>query len=302
MRRHSWLWIILLFTFINLLFLIANTHFVSAFNYQELSVELLRLPVWLFLIICIEQLRKLPTIYPWLVIGTISMFLGNLFNVNDEIFNLEHPYYQIFEDILLTIGAIFCGIGFYKLIKQLIEQNILLKELATKDPLTGLANRRSFFQNNAIENSVNHEFTSSFLLLDIDNFNEMVKHHGKSCGDFVLIKLAELIGSVIRKQDRVIRWGGKEFVIELGGADIQTAQIKAEHIRLLMADNYINYAGNSLKITLSIGVSEYNGKVSQRKSAISRAEKALLLAKEDKNSVKIEYVENNKIKDVPAEN
>ena len=278
MKKYFWQSIIIFLSLVDLLFLAASTHMVATLNYLEIAIELIRLPIWLFLLIYIEQLNNLKTIYPWLLFGAILMYLGNAFNVNDEVLSLEHWGYQITEDLLLSFGMIFFGFGLYKLIRHLSDQNHLISELASKDLLIGLADRRSYFYDLTVERRNKNIDTNCFLAINIDDFDAYVEKYGKHCGDVILIKLAKLVGSIVRKQDRVIRRGGNLFIIELSQSRIKDAQIKAENIRTMMADNYFQYASDQLNVTVSIGLSEYSGEAKQQKSSINLAEKALKLA------------------------
>ncbi|BDM63712.1 hypothetical protein NFHSH190041_11640 [Shewanella sp. NFH-SH190041] len=276
MRRYLWQTSIILLSIADLLVLLSSTRLLEYLNYAELWVELVRLPVWLFLMIYVEQLRKYPTIYPWLLSGTTCLYLGTVFNINDEFFNLEHPIYQLSEDLLLTAGTLACGLGLYRLLKQLTEQTELLSDLALGAPLAGLANRRNFYQQ---RQQHPHSDRVSLLLIGVDDYAELLASQGLPCGDYQLVKLAELIGSVIRKHDRVIRWGGDEFALELGGADLNTARVKAEHLRLLIADHYFHFAGKHLRLTVSIGIAQYASQAGGRQQAVSEATRALKQAK-----------------------
>lgn len=288
MRKYFWQTLIITLSLIDLLFLVASTHLVTEFNYYELSVELIRLPIWLFIMIYVAQLKDMPTIFPWLLSGTILMYMGNVFNVNDEIFNLEHSLYQITEDLFLSLGVILLGIGFYKLIKQVTDQNKFIEDLASKDLLICLADRRSFFHEITHEKRVTGIKTNCFLIIDIDNLGDFTYKYGKACSDYLLIKLANLIGSVIRKQDRVCRRGGSEFIIELGHVNIRSAKSKAEQICMLMDDRYFYFAAERLHVTVSVGVSEYDGDPINGNTAIKKAEDALAVAKnEGTNLVKV---------------
>ena len=88
-----------------------------------------------------------------------------------------------------------------------------LDQLARKDPLTGLSNRRDFLEKVNDEKirfeRDNKEF--AFVLSDIDNFKSFNDKYGHDCGDFVLKKVSEVFSNIIRKQDSVGRWGGEEF-------------------------------------------------------------------------------------------
>lgn len=282
MRNYFWQTIIILLSIGNLIFLTISSHMVEKLNYQELLVELIRLPVWLFIMFYASHLRHMPTVYPLLLSGSIFMYLGNGLNANDEIFQLDNFAVSLTEDAFLSLGVIFCVMGFYKLISQIVEQTSLLNELASKDLLICLADRRSFFQEMRQERRVKGVKTNCYMLIDIDNFHYFTNKYGRACGDYLLIKLAKMIGGLIRKQDHVCHRGGNEFLIELGQVSKQNAKAKANQIQTLMSDNYFNFAAESLDVSISIGISEYDTETGNKNDAIRDAEESLLIEQEKK--------------------
>ncbi len=108
-----------------------------------------------------------------------------------------------------------------------------LNELATRDILTGLANRFQF--DKALEHSI-HVATRygrvfSMLLIDIDHFKGINDRYGHLIGDEVLKKLADLLVGNVRKSDLVARWGGEEIAVLLPDSDLEAAVSMAEIIR-----------------------------------------------------------------------
>ena len=146
--------------------------------------------------------------------------------------------------------------------QQLIELNIsraALKEEATHDALTGLANRRLFYDRlqQAIRRAHRHGGKAGILFIDLDRFKEINDHHGHHVGDAVLTEVAKRLTSGIRESDSVARLGGDEFVVLLDGVqgreDCLAAALKIEHE--LGKDR--SFFGLDLEITASIGQAMY---------------------------------------------
>ncbi|MCW6036202.1 diguanylate cyclase [Spirulina subsalsa FACHB-351] len=134
--------------------------------------------------------------------------------------------------------------------KQLEEQ---LSRLAMTDELTGLYNRRYFFQrgreelNNAVDDV-------SLLVIDIDFFKKVNDTFGHDVGDLVLQSVAELLKSQATPYDLLGRLGGEEFALLLPHTRLQEATYRAKNICEIIAQEKISVHCNSIQITVSIGV------------------------------------------------
>lgn len=141
---------------------------------------------------------------------------------------------------------------------QKIEaQNAKLNELALKDPLTHLYNRRSM--NDILDTSMSILRTKgkrfSLILADIDNFKRINDTYGHDTGDTVLVKVSDLISECVGSQGSVCRWGGEEILI-LINASIESASTIAERIRESVEQTYITYENTQFSVTLTLGVAE----------------------------------------------
>ena len=146
--------------------------------------------------------------------------------------------------------------------QQLIElksSRAALKEEATHDALTGLANRRLFYDRlqQAMRHAHRYGGKVGILYIDLDRFKEINDHHGHHVGDAVLTEVAKRLTAVIRGSDSVARLGGDEFVVLLDGVqgreDCLTAALKIE--QELGKDRC--FFGLDLEITASIGQAMY---------------------------------------------
>ena len=137
---------------------------------------------------------------------------------------------------------------------------IALEDLATRDSLTGLANRRSLDKKMHLEWKCAQRTGSplAFILADIDHFKAYNDHYGHQQGDDCLRAVAEAIGgSVFRPSDMTSRYGGEEFAIVMPGTDLPGALAVAERIRTAVCERQLPHekSTTAAHVTLSLGVS-----------------------------------------------
>ena len=135
-----------------------------------------------------------------------------------------------------------------------------LEEMATKDPLTGLYNRRYLDSiiDQFVEGTIRRKSKLGVLMCDIDHFKRVNDLFGHDTGDFALVQLAKMILSCIRKADLVIRFGGEEFLILLPDCGESCAATMAERIRSMIETRKIHAPKRTLQQTISIGVAEFS--------------------------------------------
>ena len=146
-------------------------------------------------------------------------------------------------------------------------------DLAVKDGLTGLFNRRYF--NELINVEVNRVIRSpaslSLLMLDIDNFKNYNDTQGHPAGDELLKGVDKVLKNTVRTVDMVCRYGGEEFIVILPQTDKGGAQIIAERIRVQI--------GLYFPTTVSIGISTFPDDAKEIGQLIEKADNALYQAK-----------------------
>ncbi|MCL7462884.1 diguanylate cyclase [Pseudomonas sp. NW5] len=154
-----------------------------------------------------------------------------------------------------------------------------LRQQASHDSLTGLYNRRAGEREleRAFAARVDDGQPLSVLLLDIDHFKAINDTWGHPAGDVALQQVAELLRTQVRSTDRVVRWGGEEFLIVLPHCPLHTAHTLAEHLRASLAATEIPEIGH---LTLSIGVAEMEDQETLA-GLVSRADRALYKAKKE---------------------
>jgi diguanylate cyclase (GGDEF)-like protein len=166
--------------------------------------------------------------------------------------------------------------------EQYVQQKQLQSE-ATTDPLTGLANRRSFSMAAELEvaRARKQQSPLALLSLDLDFFKRVNDKYGHATGDVVLVQAARLLKAAMRDGDLAARLGGEEFAALLPNTVLQHAMAVAERIRLGIATSPVVLPdGGSLSVTVSIGVALYHEDEFDLSPAFERADQALYRAKE----------------------
>jgi diguanylate cyclase (GGDEF)-like protein len=134
--------------------------------------------------------------------------------------------------------------------------NKKLKELATRDSLTGILNRGSFFETaqHLLILSQRQKSPASFLLVDLDNFKRVNDTYGHFVGDKVLIHFTQTIQKSLRKSDLIGRVGGEEFAIFLPDTGNDDAFLLAEKLRKIISHSVLEVDGKVVAYTVSLGV------------------------------------------------
>lgn len=174
----------------------------------------------------------------------------------------------------------------------LLEGGLLAmkEEIALKDELTGLFNRRYFNQELPREVERFRRFGQPFalLLLDLDNFKAFNDSHGHSAGDAALAQLAALMRRGARGYDHVVRYGGEEFALILPQSRQHDAVAVAERIREEAARTPILYEGRLLgPVTVSAGAAIFPQDALDMETLVHRADEALFEAKALRNAVRM---------------
>jgi diguanylate cyclase (GGDEF)-like protein len=131
-----------------------------------------------------------------------------------------------------------------------------LCELSSRDPLTGLANRRHFEMMLAgeVDRVARAGEPALVLLIDIDHFKKVNDAHGHPAGDEVLKHVAHTLQDCIRPMDTVARFGGEEFAMILPNCPPSFAQAVAERIRIRIQSMTIPISpGETVRVTVSLG-------------------------------------------------
>lgn len=158
-----------------------------------------------------------------------------------------------------------------------------LREMATTDFLTDLSNRRHFMARMEQELARVQRLDAqqaAVVVLDLDHFKRINDTHGHATGDTVLRNFAALLRGELRKVDTAGRVGGEEFAILLPGADRAAAEAFAERLRQKVMETPIMHDGQTIRVTVSIGISAMTPRDASADAALVRADGALYRAKE----------------------
>ncbi|MFC0250644.1 GGDEF domain-containing protein [Massilia consociata] len=183
---------------------------------------------------------------------------------------------------MIYVGAYFLlivnGFGFLLLCKQKDEQR--LRELATTDSLTGLANRYAFLGEAERAHSLARRLRQpvSLMMVDIDHFKKLNDRYGHAVGDAALRVFAQAAQSRLRAHDVLGRLGGEEFAVLMPATGLHDALEVAERLRVAVAAAALDAGGEPYGMTVSIGVAELAPDEAVS-AALQRADKALYAAK-----------------------
>jgi len=154
------------------------------------------------------------------------------------------------------------------------------KQGARIDPLTGIANRKSFEERFAqeIAQKPRADLAAVMLLWDLDNFKIINDSYGHRAGDRVLQSVAACLMAAVRGNDFVARIGGEEFVTLLSGTKLAQAMLIANQVRSAVEALRFHFRGTPVRVTVSCGVTELLD-TDAAEAAFDRADSALYRAK-----------------------
>ena len=225
--------------------------------------------------------KNLPMI-PIMAIHVLCYALLYFYSRNTE------PLYSIpryAEDFLITFNSVasfsivilYCFFYYYVAITS--EEK--LEKMAMIDNLTGLYNRHYLL--GTIDNMGKKNMDDYWLaILDIDNFKGVNDTYGHNCGDYILHQIA-VISQETCKNGTVCRWGGEEFIILANSTECSKDVL--EVLRQKISSEQFKYEGQTIRITVTIGVSQYDSNRSND-AWISKADEKLYYGKKNgKNQV-----------------
>lgn len=214
-----------------------------------------------------------------------TAYVSRPFYIN-ETMNLKHFQLKIhhveYQGKAMAIVAIHD-------ITELEEQKKTILSLANKDYLTGLDNRRSFFEvaDTLYQNAKRGNIMISIAMFDIDHFKKVNDTWGHSAGDFILKAVAEILSTNLRKADLISRFGGEEFCVLMHCHEKDDAYTVIDKIRLLTEQHLFLYEGKKIDITISAGLTSVLEE--NLEAMIKRADEMLYKAKKNGRNRTEEY-------------
>lgn len=222
---------------------------------------------------------------------TITAFRLALFNIyyartpefvllSDEIRTL-----QLVNTIMifwcLSLICFVCSESSQQLEGKLLEYNEILEKQANEDALTGLYNRRKGREViNAIAENPVMAGNSSVCIADIDFFKKVNDTYGHDAGDEVLVTLARLFESEMRRKDIVARWGGEEFLFVFLNCNAGEAREILEGLRQKVQDTVITVGDQQIQVSMTFGLTEFMPNVAADET-LKRADENLYRGKQE---------------------
>ena len=164
--------------------------------------------------------------------------------------------------------------------QELIEISFALKEASHTDYLTGLSNRREAMVRLKAElkRAERSKVPLCVILADLDRFKQVNDSSGHEAGDRLLHAIARTLRGLLREYDLCARWGGEEFLILLPGTDLADAGVVAEKVRGRVAALALEFDGDRLACTISMGLTSHRPGEDQG-TLLRRADQAMYEAK-----------------------
>jgi diguanylate cyclase (GGDEF)-like protein len=225
-----------------------------------------------------------------LVARTIQALLGSNWNAPmpvgvPEVLQARTYYITLGVLLLITMGYV---------LMQKERAMSVLHELAVRDPLTGVSNRRVVMDqlSHALALAARQNQPLSLLMFDIDWFKQVNDTHGHQAGDLVLISVVAAVGQRLRTTDVLGRIGGEEFVAVLPNTSAGGARALAEDLRRTVAATPIVVDGQAIHTTVSVGVytTAADAPALDFDEIVAQCDSALYAAKRNGRN-RVEYVE-----------
>ncbi len=162
------------------------------------------------------------------------------------------PFTEDEQQLLATIGTSL------SLTLRNADAHQDLQDMALRDPLTGVFNRRALDEPlmRELKAGLRYGAPACLMILDLDYFKTVNDRLGHRAGDLVLRELASLMTDTVRDIDTVGRYGGEEFAIVLPHTSIEQAQPLAERLRNLIEAHAFDVEDGTVRVTASIGIAE----------------------------------------------
>jgi diguanylate cyclase (GGDEF)-like protein len=163
---------------------------------------------------------------------------------------------------------------------ELTQALVKVQELATRDSLTGLYNRRHMQEllDASLLRLDRYGERFCVALIDLDHFKRINDQYGHRCGDEVLAEFAVVAAGVLRESDVVARWGGEEFIMLFPSANPEQALIPLRRLKDELQGRVLSSQQPDLRLTFSAGVAVHAANASLTQT-LERADAALYQAK-----------------------
>lgn len=156
-----------------------------------------------------------------------------------------------------------------------------LVQMAERDPLTDLFNRRRFHEelDRALANARRRSGKTGLVMIDLDGFKPINDEFGHQAGDEVLVALAQTVGAMIRRDEIFCRLGGDEFAVLAPDTAEQSLQELARRIVEAIASLRFDFGGRTVSLTASLGIAVFPEHASDAERLIAAADQAMYVSK-----------------------
>ncbi len=200
--------------------------------------------------------------------------------LNASVVNAQRLRQQLIAAAAIFIACI-CGALLWAF-TRVKKANDLLRFNGERDPLTGLHNRR-YFNEQVLNIDGARPINGCVLLADLDHFKRINDTYGHPAGDAVLATLSRRLSAALRDTDKLVRWGGEEFLAVLDSITPEQANMTVERLLHAVRRDPIIWNGEAIRCTISIGYACFPMALASTdislSSAISLVDKALYEAK-----------------------
>ncbi len=192
-----------------------------------------------------------------IILGQGSEAVTNSLRLIGAMTSEQYYDYAAWFLVCAIIGASVWNLGFLLMAADRLKSN--LTDLATRDDLTGLINRRGFRDRLLhCEGTARRSNTSIVLMMiDLDKFKTINDQYGHAAGDAALIQIANLTGAVLREGDIFARIGGDEFCVLLSNTSKDEAHQIAERISAAISNTPLVWKGGEIYVSASIGMTDW---------------------------------------------
>lgn len=227
---------------------------------------------------------KLYKDYDWVV--AMGIYLDD---IQEDIDLMNQQSKMLVSRLMLVLLLVFVIILFISycviaLIEKIRYHNTskLMESEMNQDILTRAGNRRSgtIDINKAFRKYLKCDSDPVIMMFDIDHFKGINDEYGHATGDLVLVEIVNAISGVIRSSDKIIRWGGDEFIIIFNGLQKKNALAFAQSILSVISGLEIPTGETIIKPTISIGISFFQKTDTECMDILKRADRALYMSKE----------------------
>jgi diguanylate cyclase (GGDEF)-like protein len=225
-------------------------------NWLETTISFL---LCLLTLSMLFQLRMLPAskhTQQYLSLGFWFLYVANISDLLDGLVPLSNIWGTAFEEAPKLAAYAFILIGFNRWISYNRNLTAELRNSALTDELTGLANRRCYFDRleKELDRAEEEQLPLSIVVLDIDHFKKLNDTYGHRLGDCALVKLAAVLKKELRATDLAARIGGEEFELLLPHTSLEDALRITKRLRQAIMEIDVSPADG---MTASFGVTEY---------------------------------------------